>query len=377
MTRTLADVIDGRSNNFDLIRLCAALFVMFGHSFWIQPAAARVEPILSFTGLEYSGSLAVYAFFLISGMLVTASYVRQKSALRFAVLRLARIYPGLFVCVLLSAYVLNPLLSTRGSVESLGSADAFNYFAKNVSLLGGTAWNLPGLFENVALKGVVNGSLWTLPLEVKCYLLVFSLGLLGLLWRRWSIIACACLALGGMYYLVTHGSPYDFFRRFANKPTGYSFYPACFFMFGMILFALRKKVPLNPIAWAIVAAIYLFLRNTAASQSLFYITVIYGILCLSASSLLYRLQPKYDCSYGIYLWAFPIQQIVASIWPDGDNLIGLLVSIPITIGIGVLSWRLVELPAMLLARRILDQRATRLIDKECASMPSIADKYRN
>jgi hypothetical protein len=87
---SLKDAIDLRQNNFDLLRLCAALAVMFGHSFWIQPAHGRVQPILKHTALEYSGSLAVYTFFLISGMLIAASFDRQKSLGRFIAFRLAR-----------------------------------------------------------------------------------------------------------------------------------------------------------------------------------------------------------------------------------------------------------------------------------------------
>jgi peptidoglycan/LPS O-acetylase OafA/YrhL len=350
MTRSLADVIDGRSNNFDLIRLGAALAVMFGHSFWIQPSMGRIEPILAHTGLEYTGSLAVYTFFLISGMLVTASYVRQKSALKFATLRAARIYPALFVCVLLSAYVLYPALSTKGVMGSLASTDAWDYFARNAALFRGTVWVLPGLFEDVALKGVVNGSLWTLPLEVKCYVLVFGLGILGLLRWRWAIIVGAMLALAGIYYVVSHGAPYEFISQIANKPTGYSFYPACFFVFGMMLYAMRRSIPIYPLAWLVMAISYIAVRHLAVAQPVFYLTVIYGILWLAHTPLLHRFSPKADLSYGIYLWAFPMQQIVASIWPHGDNLICLFLSVPMTLALAFLSWHAVEKPAMKLAR---------------------------
>jgi|SRR5581483_2879092 len=131
MTRMLSEVIDTKSNNFDLLRLLAALAVMFGHSFWLQPAEGRHEPLLAFTGLEYSGSLAVYTFFLVSGILVTASYRRQQSWWRFIVLRLARIYPALFVCVLLSAFVVYPFISPKPFLSALTSHSAAHYFLIN------------------------------------------------------------------------------------------------------------------------------------------------------------------------------------------------------------------------------------------------------
>lgn len=353
MARVLADVIDGRSNNFDLIRLGAALSVMFGHSFWIQPAMGRTEPVLAHTGLEYSGSLAVYTFFLISGMLVTASYVRQKSPLKFAALRTARIYPALFICVLLTAYALYPALSTTGFMASMTSPDAWDYFSKGSTLFRGMPGALPGLFENVALKGAVNGSLWTLPLEMKCYVLVFALGILGLLRRRWTIILGATLALLGIYLIVAHGSPYDVIRQIANKPTGYSFYPACFFVFGMVLYAFRQYVPIKPWAWLVIAVAYALVRHTAAAQITFYLTVIYGILCLAAAPSLHRFRPTADLSYGVYLWAFPMQQIVASIWPKGDNLLCLLLTVPMTLAAAALSWYLLEKPCLKAVRGFL------------------------
>ena len=131
MTRMLSEVIDTKSNNFDLLRLLAALAVMFGHSFWLQPAEGRHEPLLAFTGLEYSGSLAVYTFFLVSGILVTASYRRQQSWWRFIVLRLARIYPALFVCVLLSAFVVYPFISPKPFLSALTSHSVAHYFLIN------------------------------------------------------------------------------------------------------------------------------------------------------------------------------------------------------------------------------------------------------
>src|SRR5437879_4118713 len=97
---TLADILQKGKNNFDMIRLLAALGVMFGHSFAIQPYHGTAEPILRFTGLEYSGSLAVYTFFLLSGILVTASAMRQKSPAEFFALRAARIWPALAGCML-------------------------------------------------------------------------------------------------------------------------------------------------------------------------------------------------------------------------------------------------------------------------------------
>jgi peptidoglycan/LPS O-acetylase OafA/YrhL len=300
--------------------------------------------------------LAVYTFFLISGMLVTASYARQNSAAKFVALRAARIYPAFFVCVLLSAYVIYPLFSSRGFSASVTSSEAWDYFAKNAALFRGTVWVLPGLFDTVALKNVVNGSLWTLPLEVKCYIIVFVLGIFGLLRWRIAILIGSIIAMAGLAYIITHTPSDEFLRQLANKPNGYSFYAPFFFVFGMLLYAVRDYVPIQPLAWLGIAGAYILCRNTQLAQVLFYLTLIYGVLCLAALPTLHRLRPKADLSYGVYLWAFPVQQIVASAWPSGDNLLGLCASVPLTLIIAAFSWYGLERPILRGARIRLDAR---------------------
>ncbi|MGT2471973.1 acyltransferase family protein [Paraburkholderia terrae] len=213
-------------NNFDLLRLLAALAVMFGHSFYVQPFHGRIEPILKHTALEYSGSLAVYTFFFISGLLVSASFDRQASLGRFVTLRLARIYPGLVFCVFVTSFLLYPLLCNLGFWSTLKSEPAWQYFSANVLLFDGIQWTLPGVFDNVALKNVVNGSLWTLPLELKCYLLVVIAGLLGCFRSKNRIVIFSIIAASAFAYLAINSSSFEFLRNLVQKPTGYSFY-AC------------------------------------------------------------------------------------------------------------------------------------------------------
>ncbi|MGO4808085.1 acyltransferase family protein [Cupriavidus sp. 2MCAB6] len=353
----LSSILERGGNSFDFLRLCAALAVMFGHSFWLQPAYGRIEPILKHTGLEYSGSLAVYTFFVISGMLVSSSYERQGSLARFIPLRLARIYPALLACVFLSAFVLYPILSSGSFVSALLSEDAKIYFVKNTGLFWGIQWTLPHIFEHNAIKAVINGSLWTLPLELMCYMVAIVAGLISGYSSRLRLVALLAIVGAGIAYLASHTSSYELLRSIVNKPTGYSFYAPPFFMVGMLLYAFRDRVVVSwPVGIALAIA-YVIFRHSAIGTPLFYLAFLYVLLCLCGDKTLRRIKLKNDYSYGVYLWAFPAQQMVASWFPDMDNLVGLAISIPLTIIAAAFSWHLVEKPSIRLARKLTTSRS--------------------
>jgi peptidoglycan/LPS O-acetylase OafA/YrhL len=337
----LSEALNPGRNNFDLLRLCAALAVMFGHSFWVQPSHHRTEPILKHTGLEYSGSLAVYTFFLISGILVSASYDRQKSIARFVLLRLIRIFPALIACVLVTAFLLYPLFSARG----FDAREAGSYFIRNTTLFSGLQWTLPGLFENLPLK-VVNASLWTLPIELECYLLVIAAGLLGCFRSRWAAVAFWVAAGAAFAMVALHGYSGRFFREITVKPIGYSFYAPPFFMFGGFLYALREKISVNSLVGILLLLFYIVNRSNIFGTVSFYVFLTYSVLLLATAPQLHRFHPTNDYSYGVYLWAFPIQQIVASYLPGLDNLLGLAIAMPTTLAVAAVSWHCLERPCI-------------------------------
>jgi peptidoglycan/LPS O-acetylase OafA/YrhL len=337
----LSEALDPGRNNFDLLRLCAALAVMFGHSFWIQPAHHRTEPILKHTGLEYSGSLAVYTFFLISGILVSASFDRQKSIARFVILRLIRIFPALIACVFATAFLLYPLFSTRG----FNAYESGRYFIRNTTLFSGLQWTLPGLFENLPLR-IVNGSLWTLPIELECYLLVMAAGLLGCFRSKWASFAFWAAAAAAFSWIAVHGYDGRFFRDLTVKPTGYSFYAPPFFILGAFLYSVREKISVNLLVGVLLLPLYVFNRHNDFGTALFYPLFTYWVLLLATVPQLHRFCPRSDYSYGVYLWAYPIQQIVASFFPGLDNLLGLAIAMPVTLGVAAISWHCVEHPCI-------------------------------
>ncbi len=178
-----------RNNNITLLRLLAASAVFWGHCFDLvlgpgqihQDAPSQVIRLIDAHRGGTAG-IGVGLFFVLSGLLVTRSYLNRGSLIDFAVARALRIYPLLIVTVLVSAILLGPFVSILSVSEYFESSIPYRYVLSNGSLWQ-LVHHLPGVFDENPFRGV-NGSLWTLPIEVSLYVVVGLAGVLGLLRRR-------------------------------------------------------------------------------------------------------------------------------------------------------------------------------------------------
>lgn len=355
MTR-LSHMLERGNNNFDLLRLIAALLVIYGHSFWALPAKAHPEPVLNFTQLEYTGSLAVYAFFLLSGLLVSKSFASQRSTVVFMTHRVSRILPAFFVCTVLTAFVIGPFVTTLRPFEYFRDPLLMHWWWHTVTLMFGVGTYLPGVFPDTPIRSLVNATTWTLPVEIKCYALVLAAGLCGAIGNRGRTIVVCVLAITGLFFLATHPTSIRAIDDVVAKPLGYSFYPVVMFLVGMLGYAFRQSIILDGrIAIALLIA-YFVSRTTSVGIVLFYPAFVYGVATFaSLRALRFRLPGDY--SFGLYLWGFPVQQIVADINPTMNNYLGLLIVIPATLLLAVVSWHLVEQPAIRFAANLLNRQA--------------------
>ena len=347
--KTLAATLVRGNNNFDLIRLLAALAVMLGHSYGFQ-AGSSFESMLAFTHLESFGSLAVYAFFMISGMLVSASFVQQRSAVKFIGLRAVRIWPAAMVCAVFIAVVVGPSFSRLPSAAYFSDPQLFGWLFHNMSLLGRVGGPLPGLFDDSHAKSLVNAPVWTLPVELKCYLIVLAGGLLGALGSAWRTLALVALGAAIFAAFATHPSRYFSMGDFFTLQLGYSFYPVPFFLLGMLLHAFRASILLSWKPVVLLSAGYLALRYSVPGTVLFYTAFVYGVLWLASADALRKLKPRHDYSYGVYLYGFVVQQIVSVLYPAMNNYLAFAVALPFTLALAALSWHLVERPCLVLVR---------------------------
>src|SRR6266568_7806983 len=178
-----------RRNNFDALRLIAALSVVFSHSFLIAEGSEAREPFVWITGNQcILGLVGVFVFFVISGYLVTESYCRHPDPGRFAVRRMLRIYPGLVINVLICALLLGPVVSSLPPAAYLVNPELGQFLSMALSLDPGPL-QLPGvLFADNSVGLLINGSLWTLRYEVMMYVMIVLLGMARLLHLRTAII---------------------------------------------------------------------------------------------------------------------------------------------------------------------------------------------
>jgi peptidoglycan/LPS O-acetylase OafA/YrhL len=177
----LADILAPGQNNFDLIRLIAALAVIVGHSFYLFSTDGFREPVTILVNKNFTGTLAVGVFFFITGMLICQSFASSSAPFRFAIMRIARIYPGAILCLLVIVYVLGAIATSLPLGQYLTSSEAACYVRDNWSFFRQNlvCHTLPGVFTTNHIGPYPNGSLWTLPPEIICYVYVLIFGCLG------------------------------------------------------------------------------------------------------------------------------------------------------------------------------------------------------
>jgi peptidoglycan/LPS O-acetylase OafA/YrhL len=158
----------GRDNNFNLLRMIAATAVLVSHSYALTLGSASAEPFATSLGKSL-GSIAVDVFFVSSGFLICASLINRPNAFQFVKARFLRIFPALFVVLLFTAFVIGPIYSSRSIIEYFSSLSVYRHVIQNAVLIFGIHYTLPGVFESNAFSAGVNGSLWTLPIEIKMY----------------------------------------------------------------------------------------------------------------------------------------------------------------------------------------------------------------
>jgi peptidoglycan/LPS O-acetylase OafA/YrhL len=354
---TLADEAGSRANNFDVLRLFAAALVLFSHSFALTGLS---EPKLGASSL---GVVGVEIFFAISGFLVIKSWLSQPRLHAFLFKRSLRILPALAVTVFASAYVLGPLVTDTAWRDYFLSARPVHHVVDTLTsvlsagVVGNIQYELPGVFANNP-HGAVNGSLWTLPVEVRAYYLLALLGMLGLL-VRWlpavaggGLLAVFVISVGGNWPAV--GSTVD---RLAGQQE--TLMLLAIFMTSALLYLKRARVRLTaPLAGAAMLA-WLALSWTRFGPAVAVVTVPYVALFLAyrSGARLRVLTRHGDMSYGLYLLAFPVQQVVVLIAGKGLGPWGLAaVSLPLTYGLAYVSWKVVEEPALRLKRHLSQAR---------------------
>ncbi|CAG0978340.1 hypothetical protein BURK2_01695 [Burkholderiales bacterium] len=333
----LEEVAADRDNNFNLIRFLAASLVIVSHSYplaWERQPEIVSRLLITVTG----GDLAVSAFFVVSGFLVSQSFANRGSVRVFLLARALRIYPALIVAAAF-ATLLGGAFSTLPWREFLAHPQTHSFFLTNA-----TAWvvqyPLPGVFGDHPHPGAVNGSLWTLPIELRMYLCCALVGALGILANRvvFSLAFFASVLL------------------FSALPEAYPLWPndaasrklALCFALG-VLFHLNRRFVVLRLRWAaLMVGVAAFTWQSEVMQVAKYFLLAYLLLVAA-----YHPRLRFaafnrlgDYSYGLYIYAFPVQQAIVALVPGVGPGQLMMLAFPLVLVLALLSWHLLEKPAL-------------------------------
>lgn len=343
----LGTIMAPEANSFGVLRLIMAMLVLLSHSYLYAFGTDQAEPLTAWTGHSL-GEHAVQGFFILSGILVAQSLERSRSILDFVLARVLRIFPALIVCVLLTALVLGPVVSLLSLGSYFTNPVLPAYILKTLSLSSGSA-PLPGVFTTLPLANGVNTSLWTLKYEVICYAGLACAGAAGLFSQRWrgGVVA----ALAAFLVVVFAGEP--------KHPATYAFtdnvrYFALFFGTGVLIYLVRDKLAITGAALVPLAVLF-WLANGSRFDELATAMFFGYALVWAASKTFGPLRDacnRLDLSFGVYIFAGPIQQALIYAAPWLHPLAIALAATVVVLPIAAMSWTFIEHPALRLRQRL-------------------------
>jgi len=355
--RTLGDYTADRDNNFMLLRFVAASLVIFSHSFTIARGPAGGEPPSPWIPTSF-GTIAVNIFFTISGLLIARSFCERGRLLEFLRARALRIYPALIVAVLFTALVVGLSFTATRRADYLQDPSTRSFLLRNATMISlGVQTTLPGVFVHNRLPDAVNDPLWTLPYELRMYLLVAVAGVLGL-FRRRVVFNLACLVgLGALWAFHSGGGAAghdDWLPLFERL--------GIFFLAGTWCYINRGWVPIDWRVWGAWVAAAVLTYATPWFMTVFWSALVYSVFAFAylPGGGVRGFNRLGDCSYGLYVYGFPIQQAVASLIPSAGPWLLFAISMCVTLPLAVASWVFIEAPALKLKSRT-DTAVPRLV----------------
>lgn len=307
-----------RDNNFNIIRLLAAIMVMSGHMAYIMGGD---RPIL--LGQEVH-ALGVKLFFLIGGYLITKSFESEPSVRKYIIKRFFRIWPPLVVAVLVTALFIAPIFSSYSLKEYYSNPSVLLYCVRNIMFF--PVFSLPGVFENNPYPNAVNGSLWSLPIEVFMYIMV-PIVVLTIFKKKlkqnfimmfiFTSVFCIAQILHLRFFLDKHLIIYG-----SDLAQAMDLIP--FYMIGMLFTFEDMKRYLNIQAAIILLILCSSIKTSMELEYLIIYTVFpYVIFSVALIKLPFfgRKFPskRFEISYGLFLFGFPIQQCVQC-WVMSNNI---------------------------------------------------------
>lgn len=363
--RTIGTVLNERKGigpGFDFLRIFLALSVLCTHSFLI---AEGEQHQFAHPPLQLFHASILPWFFALSGFLITGS-AQRLTLKNFLLNRGLRIVPALAVDITVAALTIGPLFTVLPLNEYFSAYEFRAYFANVFGLIH---YVLPGVFDGNPFPSTVNGSLWTVPFEIGCYVIMSASIYFGLLKRRWVFLLLA-LAISG-YIAYDYAANPEILRSIGitNKAifTAFAHYWSTrgndlyvYFLLGSAFYLFRDLIPyklplfLVSMALFIAGSLEAFSFVSGSTQKLILAPILVYILTYIGLTSFPKI-PLYsrgDYSYGIYLYGFPLQQALVALFPSMKlPWLNMACSIILVTLVAMLSWHFVEKPILKIRKK--------------------------
>lgn len=343
--------LDPAQNNLNALRFLAASLVILSHGFELPSGLSVRDWAHATTGRTFSW-YAVNMFFVISGYLIFASWQRRPQLMPFLYARFLRIVPGLFVMLLVTVLALGAIFSTLPFVNFLTAQQTIRYFLGCLSIVF-VKYDLPGVFTSNPLQAV-NGSLWTLRYEIFCYSAVAIAGAIGFLGPTLTRRTLLLAGIGITSVLLVSLDAYDLGNSDGRLGMLYELdrLTLCFLL-GGLYFEFEGRIKIG-FLFLVGAVFFIFVLartpvfTPVASVATAYIT--FWLAFVPNGRWIKWVRSAPDYSYGMYIYAFPVQQAVVASLPDASFASVFGLGFFVTLLLASLSWHLIERPALSLKR---------------------------
>ncbi len=336
-----------RDNNFNLMRILAALAVLVSHSYTIVTGDVGREPLEQHLGVSL-GSISVDMFFAVSGFLVVASYFNQNSMSGFIRSRALRILPGLVVMLSATVLFLGCFVAKSPLIVFLIDPQTWVYFSKNAFMFSGAEYRLNYVFENNPYPNAVNGSLWTLPHEVRAYFILALMCFFGSKFLSISQIRRFFLLFAVIFLGV------DTLSKVFNLEIVQSSFIHLFgvFLLGAVLYLYKVHTNRLLMPLTFFCATIMLVAGVHSDLFAYIYSWLIPLVSIGLAYIPFKKLHFYnrfgDYSYGVYIYAFPIQQTLVFFQPDISVFWMISYATILSLMAAYFSWHFIEKPCLAL-----------------------------
>jgi peptidoglycan/LPS O-acetylase OafA/YrhL len=336
--RTIGAAFTGRDNRFTLIRLALASAVLLEHAVIVTQGPLPPPPMaINAWSISYA---AVNGFFVLSGFLIANSLEHRADPFTYAASRILRLMPALVFLSAIAVFFVGPVATGLSQAAYWTAPQTWTYPFQVLAFLD-TSQGPAGIFPDHPWRGEFSATLWTLRYEVIAYIAAALLFFTPLPWGR--VAALVYFAIANLAYLLIQTTWPEAPALFTSAAR-----LSAAFTLGMVVYLWRERLPVLP--WAAIAALPLWLFLGEAPLAELFLNLAIGSLLFWVAFARFGGAPTWsavpDWSYGIYIWHYPIMQLVLLAEPEADPWTVGAFTIPATAAIAAISWYWIEKPSL-------------------------------